>query len=163
MREINVAICALVSLVLFILSFMQFRERGPILNNSMLVSEKRERSKDNLKRWYRQSAIVFLILAFVFLFMGLWVLTDLAVFAWLMGAAILAVLVYAFTSKPAQILTAPTQNKAPGQVSGGFAVAGSQLKRAVSFVPEPCEEALALRRSLVRGHPPPGPQWTPWR
>lgn len=98
MREINVAICALVSLVLFILSFMKFRERGPILNNSMLVSEKRERSKDNLKRWYRQSAIVFLILAFVFLFMGLWVLTDLAVFAWLMGAAILAVLVYAFTS-----------------------------------------------------------------
>lgn len=98
MREINVAICALVSLVLFILSFMQFRERGPILNNSMLVSEKRERSKDNLKRWYRQSAIVFLILAFAFLFMGLWVLTDLAVFAWLMGAAILAVLVYAFTS-----------------------------------------------------------------
>ena len=98
MREINVAICALVSLILFILSFMQFRERGPILNNSMLVSEMRERSKDNLKRWYRQSAIVFLILAFVFLFMGLWVLTDLAVFAWLMGAAILAVLVYAFTS-----------------------------------------------------------------
>lgn len=98
MREINVAICALVSLVLFILSFMQFRERGPILNNSMLVSEKRERAKDNLKRWYRQSAIVFLILAFVFLFMGLWVLTDLAIFAWLMGAAILAVLVYAFTS-----------------------------------------------------------------
>ncbi len=98
MREINVAICALVSLILFILSFMQFRERGPILNNSMLVSEKRERSKVNLKRWYRQSAIVFLILAFVFLFMGLWVLTDLAVFAWLMGAAILAVLVYAFTS-----------------------------------------------------------------
>ena len=98
MREINVAICALVSLVLFILSFMQFRERGPILNNSMLVSEKRERSRDNLKRWYRQSAIVFLILAFVFLFMGLWVLTDLAIFAWLMGAAILAVLVYAFTS-----------------------------------------------------------------
>ena len=98
MREINVAICALVSLVLFTLSFMQFRERGPILNNSMLVSEKRERSKDNLKRWYRQSAIVFLILACVFLFMGLWVLTDLAVFAWLMGAAILAVLVYAFTS-----------------------------------------------------------------
>lgn len=98
MREINVAICALVSLVLFILSFMQFRERGPILNNSMLVSEKRERSKDNLKRWYRQSAIVFLILAFVFLFMGLWVLTDLAIFSWLMGAAILAVLVYAFTS-----------------------------------------------------------------
>lgn len=98
MREINVAICALVSLVLFILSFMQFRERGPILNNSMLVSEKRERSKDNLKRWYRQSAIVFLILAFVFLFMGLWALTDLAIFAWLMGAAILAVLVYAFTS-----------------------------------------------------------------
>lgn len=98
MREINVAICALVSLILFILSFMQFREKGPILNNSMLVSEKRERSKDNLKRWYRQSAIVFLILAFVFLFMGLWVLTDLAVFAWLMGAAILAVLVYAFTS-----------------------------------------------------------------
>lgn len=98
MREINVAICALVSLILFILSFMQFRERGPILNNSMLVSEKRERSKDNFKRWYRQSAIVFLILAFVFLFMGLWVLTDLAVFAWLMGAAILAVLVYAFTS-----------------------------------------------------------------
>lgn len=98
MREINVAICALVSLILFILSFMQFRERGPILNNSMLVSEKRERSKDNLKCWYRQSAIVFLILAFVFLFMGLWVLTDLAIFAWLMGAAILAVLVYAFTS-----------------------------------------------------------------
>ena len=98
MREINVAICALVSLILFILSFMQFRERGPILNNSMLVSEKRERSKDNLKRWYRQSSIVFLILAFVFLFMGLWVLTDLAVFAWLMGAAVLAVLVYAFTS-----------------------------------------------------------------
>lgn len=98
MREINVAICALVSLILFILSFMQFRERGPILNNSMLVSEKRERSKDNLKRWYRQSAIVFLILAFVFLFMGLWVLTDLAIFAWLMGAAILAVLIYAFTS-----------------------------------------------------------------
>ena len=53
-----------------------------------------------MKRWYRQSAIVFLILAFVFLFMGLWVLTDLAVFAWLMGAAILAVLVYAFTSSP---------------------------------------------------------------
>ena len=53
---------------------------------------------DNLTLWYRQAALVLMIVAFVFLFMGLWVLTDLAIFAWLMGAAILAVLVYAFTS-----------------------------------------------------------------
>ncbi len=94
MKTANVVICALVTLVLFILSFMQFREKGPILNNSMLVSEKRERTETNIKRWYRRSAVVFLLLGFAFLFMSLWVLTDLTVFAWPMGAGFLSALAY---------------------------------------------------------------------
>lgn len=95
MKEINAAICALVTLVLFVLSFLQFKGKGPVLNSSMLVSGKGERAEENLKRWYRRSARVFLALGAAFLFMTLWVWTDLAALAAPMGLAFLAALVLA--------------------------------------------------------------------
>ena len=57
----------IVSLVMFIISFRSFKEKGFLFNNAYLYASKEERSNMDKKPHYRQSGIVFLLLGVVFL------------------------------------------------------------------------------------------------
>ena len=56
---------------LIVLSVLHFMEKGPLLNNAALYATKEQRKTMNKKPYYRQSAIVFLILSAVFIVIGL--------------------------------------------------------------------------------------------
>ncbi len=57
--------------ILIVLSVLHFMEKGPLLNNASFYATKEQRKTMNKKPYYRQSAIVFLILSAVFIVIGL--------------------------------------------------------------------------------------------
>lgn len=98
MKEINVVICLFIALVLLILGALQCKGKGPLLNNTRLFSSQLERAGADKKRFYRQSGAIFLLLGAAFLFMAVWVWTDMAVFAAPMALGFIAALAFAFRS-----------------------------------------------------------------
>ncbi len=60
-------ILMLISVGAFILSWLQFKERGFLFNNAYLYASKEEREIMNKKPYYRQSAIISLLLGLIFL------------------------------------------------------------------------------------------------
>ena len=71
MEIIGEIILFLVSAVAFIMSAGHFKEKGILLNNAYIYATKKEREKMNKKPYYRQSAIVFLLIGLIFLLNGL--------------------------------------------------------------------------------------------
>ena len=60
----------------FILSIRSFREKGFLLNNAWLYASKKEREAMDKKPYYRQSALVFLLIGLIFLLNGLAILLE---------------------------------------------------------------------------------------
>ena len=68
MENIIVAVIfVLISLASFVVSYLQFREKGFLFNNAYLYASKKERETMDKKPHYRQSAIVFACVGCVFL------------------------------------------------------------------------------------------------
>lgn len=84
--------------VSLLFSVLQFMEKGPLLNNAWLYASKDERCKMNKKPYYRQSAIVLLFLFFVFLSVGLNLITKKSVFLVIEFVLLAAVFIYAIVS-----------------------------------------------------------------
>ena len=57
--------------VLLILSIRHFLEHGFLLNNEYLYATQKERETMDKRPYYRQSAIIFLLLSIVFVIIGL--------------------------------------------------------------------------------------------
>lgn len=88
----------IVSLIAFIISFFQFKEKGFLFNNSYLYASKKERETMNKKSHYRQSAIVFLLIGIALLLLALEILFKVR---WLYSAIMLIIgclMVYAIGS-----------------------------------------------------------------
>ncbi len=60
-------VCSILSIGAFIVSFRSFREKGFLFNNAYLYASKEERDMMDKKPYYRQSAIVFLMIGVIFL------------------------------------------------------------------------------------------------
>lgn len=58
----------------FVMSYLHFSEKGPLLNNAALFATEEERAKLDKKPYYRQSAISFALLGVIFLMIALAVL-----------------------------------------------------------------------------------------
>lgn len=68
---ITACIIFIISLVMFVISFRSFKEKGFLFNNAYIYSSKKERANMDKKPYYRQTAIVFLLLGIVFLTIAL--------------------------------------------------------------------------------------------
>lgn len=88
-------VCSTVS---FVFSVLQFMEKGILLNNAWFYASKDERRKMNRKPYYRQSAIVLLFLFFVFLSVGLNLITKRLIFLVIEYVLLAAVLIYGIVS-----------------------------------------------------------------
>ena len=99
MKEIIIAsILFTVSVFLFFMSVRSFMEKGVLFNNAYIYASKQEREKMNKKPYYRQSAIVFLLLGLVFLLNALAVLLKVN-WIFYIGVAVVAItLIYAIVS-----------------------------------------------------------------
>lgn len=63
---IGVIVLGIVSITCFILSYLQFNEKGFLFNNAYLYASKQEREVMDKKPHYRQSGIVFIMLGIIF-------------------------------------------------------------------------------------------------
>ena len=86
------------SLFLFWISTRSFREKGFLLNNAYLYASKTERETMNKKPYYRQTAVVFLLMAIVFLLLSFAILLDAGWITWIASAVIGIIPVYALAS-----------------------------------------------------------------
>ena len=99
MKEIIIAsILFAVSVFLFFMSARSFMEKGFLFNNAYIYASKQEREKMNKKPYYRQSAIVFLLLGLLFLLIALAVLLEANWICYVGIALIIITLIYAIVS-----------------------------------------------------------------
>ena len=99
MKEIIIAsILFAVSVFLFFMSARSFMEKGFLFNNAYIYASKQEREKMNKKPYYRQSAIVFLLLGLLFLLIALAVLLEANWICYLGIALVIITLIYAIVS-----------------------------------------------------------------
>lgn len=73
---IYAVICFVIAIGALIISICSFREKGHLLNNAWIFASKQERGRMNKKPYYRQSAVVFLLIAVMSLLNGVGVLFD---------------------------------------------------------------------------------------
>ena len=90
--------CLAVSVGSFAVSILQFRGKGPLLNNAYLYATPRERKNMDTRPHYRQSGVVFALIGVIFLLNALMIVTG---WKWLMILVILIAIgsvVYALVS-----------------------------------------------------------------
>ena len=60
-------ILAVISIVCFVISYLQFHEKGFLFNNAYIYASKQERETMDKKTHYKQSGMVFLLIGIMFL------------------------------------------------------------------------------------------------
>ena len=99
MKEIITAsILFLISVFALFVSIRSFREKGFLFNNAYIYASKQEREAMNKRPHYRQSAIVFLLMAIVFGLNGLAVLLNATWIFYIVVVVIIITLIYAIVS-----------------------------------------------------------------
>lgn len=87
-----------VALFLFVLSIRSFREKGFLLNNAYLYASKKERAEMNKTPYYRQTAVVLLLMGLVFLLIGFAIHLNAGWVTYIAEAVIAIILIYATVS-----------------------------------------------------------------
>ena len=99
MKEIIAASFLLIlSIFAFVMSIRSFMEKGFLFNNAYIYASKQEREKMNKKPHYRQSAIVFSLIGFIFLLNALAVLLDANWIFYVVIVVVVIATVYAIVS-----------------------------------------------------------------
>ena len=87
-----------ISIFLFFMSVRSFMKKGFLFNNAYIYASKEEREKINKKPYYHQSAIVFLLIAFIFLLNAIAVLLKVNWIFYIVVAVVIVTLIYAVVS-----------------------------------------------------------------
>ena len=67
---ITAIILWMIAISCFIISFLQFKQKGFLFNNAYIYASKKERETMDKKPHYRQSGIVFVLVGMIFLING---------------------------------------------------------------------------------------------
>ena len=95
---IGASILFAISVFAFFMSIRSFMEKGFLFNNAYIYASKQEREKLNKKPYYRQSAIVFLLLGLTFLLNAISVLLEIDWIFYIAVAVVIVTLIYAIVS-----------------------------------------------------------------
>ncbi len=99
MKEIIAAsILFAISVFAFIMSVCSFMEKGFLFNNAYIYASKQEREKMHKKPYYRQSAIVFLLVGLIFLLIVLSFLLEVNWILYVVLMIAIIAIIYAITS-----------------------------------------------------------------
>ena len=99
MKEIiTVAVLFLIMIFAFVLSIRSFCEKGFLFNNAYLYASKQEREEMDKKPYYRQSAIVFLLIGCIFALNGCTVLLHIRWISYIAITVVIGTIVYAIVS-----------------------------------------------------------------
>ena len=88
----------LIAAAAFVLSIRAFRQKGFLLNNAYLYASPKERQTMDKKPYYRQTAVVFLLVGLIFSLNGLSVLLEMKEISYPATAVTVAAVVYAVAS-----------------------------------------------------------------
>ena len=97
-ENIIAGILFLISLFVLIASIRSFMGKGFLLNNAYIYASKKDREKMDKAPYYRQSAIVFLFIAFIFILNGIQLLTKTEWLFYVVLTVIAATVIYAIAS-----------------------------------------------------------------
>ena len=101
LRAVIFIVALLLSAMLFIISYLQFSEKGFLFNNSYIYASKEERNKMNKAPYYKQSAITFAVMGILFLMGALTIITSWEwLFPVIVGSSLLLI-IYAIASSAA--------------------------------------------------------------
>lgn len=64
---IGAIMLAVIAIVCFMISYLQFNEKGFLFNNAYIYASKQEREKMVKKPYYKQSGVVFSLIGIIFL------------------------------------------------------------------------------------------------
>ena len=92
------AILGIIAVICFIISYLQFHEKGFLFNNAYIYASKKERETMDKSPHYRQSGIVFALIGLVFLVNTLVLIFHIRRLFWLVIGIIAITLVYAVAS-----------------------------------------------------------------
>lgn len=99
MSNIIIAIVLfIVSLGAFLVSVRSFMQKGFMFNNAYLYATKEEREKMNKRPYYRQTAIVFLLIGIIFLLLGIDVLIKISWLSYVSIILAVVTLIYSIVS-----------------------------------------------------------------
>ena len=87
-----------VAAVCWLISYRHFHEKGFVFNNAWLYATEEEREKMDKSPYYRQSAVVFLLLGLQFVMLGVFCLTKHYFFIIAQSVVMAAVVIYAIVS-----------------------------------------------------------------
>lgn len=91
-------ICLILSIISLAICIRSFQEKGFLFNNAYIWASKREREKMDKKPHYRQSAVVFGLIALLFLCMAIEVILQTGWLWFAVGAIGFVILGYAVRS-----------------------------------------------------------------
>ncbi|MBR3844945.1 MAG: DUF3784 domain-containing protein [Clostridia bacterium] len=97
-ENIIAGILFLISLFALIASIRSFMGKGFLLNNAYIYASKKDREKMDKAPYYRQSAIVFLFIALIFILNGIQLLTKTEWLFYVVLTVIVATVIYAIAS-----------------------------------------------------------------
>lgn len=99
MENIIVAvILGAIAVICFIISYLQFHEKGFLFNNAYIYASKKERETMDKTPHYRQSGIVFALIGLTFLINTLILIIQIRWLFWLVVGIFVIALVYAVVS-----------------------------------------------------------------
>ena len=102
MKEIIASgILFLIAVFAFIVSIRSFNGKGVLLNNAYLYASEKERETMDKKPYYRQSAVVFLLIGCIFALNGFAILLRMKWISYIAVAVVLGTIVYAIVSSVA--------------------------------------------------------------
>lgn len=99
MSEIIMGIVVFIlSLIAFVISILSFMQKGFMFNNAYIYATKEEREKMNKRPYYRQTAIVFLLIGIIFLLLGIDVLIKISWLSYVTIMLAVVTLIYSIVS-----------------------------------------------------------------
>ena len=91
-------ILGIIAVICFIISYLQFHEKGFLFNNAYIYASKKERETMDKTPHYRQSGIVFALIGLTFLINTLILIIQIRWLFWLVVGIFVIALVYAVVS-----------------------------------------------------------------
>ena len=95
---IAAVILGAIAVICFIISYLQFHEKGFLFNNAYIYASKKERETMDKTPHYRQSGIVFALIGLTFLINTLILIIQIRWLLWLVVGIFVIALVYAVVS-----------------------------------------------------------------
>ena len=94
-------IVGIAAIVCFVLSYLQFHEKGFLMNNAYIYASQKERETMDKKPHYRQSGIVFLMIGVIFLLNALEMILETGWLFYVVIVLVIMVMIYAIVSSVA--------------------------------------------------------------